>query len=188
MVRLLVDEARLNVEGESERVALTMRWAGGHETTTTLTRPVAKLSQLSYHDDLVRRAEQLQRDGKSLQQMADTLNAEGWRPAKAREAFSRSMVRGLLPPNHTMSPSAGLEEKLELGANEWTMQALAARLHMPRVTLYCWVKRGWVQARWVPTPPPVGVWLIWADDKELERLAARRRPSRQRWPRHPQAA
>jgi hypothetical protein len=188
VVRQLVDEARLNVEGDSERVTLTMRWAGGHETTTTLTRPVAKLSQLSYHDDLVRRAEQLQHDGKSLQQMADTLNAEGWRPAKQRETFSRSMVRGLLPSTHTRSPSAGLEQKLELAANEWTMQALAARLHMPRATLYCWVKHGWVRARWVPTPGPVGVWLLWADDKELERLAARRGPSRKRWPRQPEAA
>jgi hypothetical protein len=154
VVRQLVDEARLHVEGDSERVTLTLRWAGGHETTTTLTRPVAKLSQLSYHDDLVRRAEQLQHDGKSLQQMADTLNAEGWRPAKTREAFSRSMVRGLLPSNHTMSPSVGLEEKLELAANEWTMQALAAaascrasRWH------YCWVKRGWVRALGATTPP-----------------------------------
>lgn len=183
VVRQLVDEARLDVEGESERVTLTVCWAGGHETTTTLTRPVAKLSQLSYHDDLVRRAEQLQRDGKSLQQMTDTLNAEGWRPAKQRETFSRSMVRGLLPSNPTTSPPAPIEEKLELAANEWTMRALAARLHMPRVTLNCWVKRGWVRARWVPTPPPVGAWLIWADDEELVRLAARRGASRKRWAR-----
>ncbi|XYH93881.1 recombinase family protein [Sorangium sp. So ce1128] len=36
VVRQLLEEARLSMEGESERVELTVRWAGGHETTTTL--------------------------------------------------------------------------------------------------------------------------------------------------------
>jgi len=188
VVRQLLDEARVTVEGESERVELTLRWAGGHETTTTLTRPVAKLSQLSYHDDLMRRAAQLQRDGESLQQIADSLNAEGWRPAKQCETFSRSMAKGLLPSRGTTPPQRSIMERVKLKANEWTMQALAVRLHMPRVTLHCWRKRGWIRARWVPIPRPVGAWIIWADDEELERLAARRRPSRKRWPRRPQAA
>ena len=99
IVRQLLDEARVTVEGESERVERTLRWAGGHESTTTVTRPVAKLSQLSYHNDLRRRAAQLQGDGESLQQIANALNAEGWRPAKQCETFSRSMVRGLLLSN-----------------------------------------------------------------------------------------
>jgi hypothetical protein len=184
VVRQLLDEVRVSVEGESERVALTLRWAGGHETTTTLTRPVAKLSQLSYHDDLVRRAAQWQREGKSLQRIADALNAEGWRPAKRCATFSRTMVRTLLSSNRTKPPASSIPTKLE--ANEWTLPALAARLRMPRVTLYCWVKRGRVRARRVPSPPPFGAWLIWADEKEIERLAARRGASRKRWPRGPQ--
>ena len=188
VVRQLLDEARVTIEGESERVELTLRWAGGHETTTTLTRPVFKLSRLSYHDDLRRRAAQLQGDGKSLQQIADALNAEGWHPAKRCETFSRAMVRDLLPSRSTTPPQRSSMERVELGANEWTMQALAARLHMPRVTLAYWLKRGWVRARRVPIPRPLGAWILWADDEELDRLAARRSRSRKRWPRRPQAA
>jgi DNA invertase Pin-like site-specific DNA recombinase len=186
VVRQLLDEARVTVEGESERVALTLRWAGGHETTTTLTRPVARLSQLSYYDDLVQRAAQLQREGKSLRQITDALNAEEWPPAKRCSTFSTSMVRALLPSKGTSPPPRTIPQKLE--ANEWTVPALAARLHMPRITLYCWVKRGWARARKVPTPRPLGAWLIWADAEELDRLAARRGPSRKRWPRQPPAA
>lgn len=187
VVRQLLDEARLTVVGQSERVELTLRWAGGHETTTTLTRPVGKLSQLSYYDDLVRRAEQLQCEGKQLQQVAEVLNAEGWRPAKRRATFTASMVRSLLASKgaerSTYTPRP-LPEELE--ANEWTLPALADRLSMSRITLYSWVFRHWVQARKVQSSRPPGVWIVWADERELERLTALRTAPRTRWARRPQ--
>jgi hypothetical protein len=189
VIRQLLDEARLTVVGESERVEMTLRWAGGHETTTTLTRPVARLSQLSYYDDLVRRAQQLQGEGKPLQQVADALNAEGWRPAKRRDTFNASMVSSLLASmvaDRTTPPPSSLPAQLEV--NEWTLPALAARLRMSRMTLYSWVQRGWVRARKVPCPHPPGIWIAWADAKELERLAALRTAPRTRWARKPHTA
>jgi DNA invertase Pin-like site-specific DNA recombinase len=186
IVRQLVEEARLTVQGESERVELTLRWAGGHETTTTLARPVGKLSQLSYYDDLVRRAEQLRREGKLLRQVADALNAEGWRPAKRRATFTAAMVASLVVTKRTerSSPaSRPIPEKLE--ANEWTLPALADELGMSRMTLHSWVRRGWVQARKVPSSRPHGVWILRADEKERERLAALRHAPRKRWARTP---
>jgi DNA invertase Pin-like site-specific DNA recombinase len=189
VVRQLLEEARLTVVGESERVEMTLRWAGGHETTTTLTRPVSKLSQLSYYDDLVRRVTQLRGEGKLWPQVADTLNAEGWRPAKRRATFTPAMVQSLLA-------SKGAERGLQsprplperLAANEWTLPALADRLGMSRITLHSWVRRGWVRARKVPSSRPPGVWILWADDKELERLAALRTAPHTRWSRRPQPA
>jgi DNA invertase Pin-like site-specific DNA recombinase len=189
VVRQLLEEAQLTVLGESERVELTLRWAGGHQTTTTLTRPVAKLSQLSYYDDLLRRAQQLRREGKTLQQVADALNAEGWRPAKRRDTFNAAMVSSLLAStvaDRTTPPPRPLPEPLE--SNEWTLPALAERLSMSRITLYSWVQRGWVRARQVPCPHPPGIWIVWADDKEIERLAALRTAPRTRWARRPHAA
>jgi hypothetical protein len=188
VVRQLLEEARLTVVGESEQVKMTLRWAGGYETTTTLTRPVGKLSQLSYYDDLVRSAEQLRREGKTLQQVAAALNAEGWRPAKRRETFNASMVNSLLASkkaDHGTRAPRPLPVKLE--AHEWTLPALADQLGMSRITLYSWVQRGWVQARKVPSEHPTGIWIIRADEKELERLAARRTAPRTRWARGPQA-
>jgi AraC-like DNA-binding protein len=186
VVRQLLDEARLTVVGESEQVQMTLRWAGGHETTTTLTRPVAKLSQLSYYDDLLRRAQQLRREGKTLQEVADVLNAEQWRPAKRRETFNASMVDSLLASKDggRRAPSPPPEK---LRAHEWTLSALADQLGMSRITLHSWVQRGKVQARKVPSHHPRGVWIIQADKKELERLAALRTEPHTRWPRRPQA-
>lgn len=184
VVRQLLEEVRLTVVGESERVEMTLRWAGGHETTTTLTRPVGKLSQLSYYDDLVRRAEQLRGEGKQLQQVADALNAEGWRPAKRRATFTAAMVTSLLASKGAeqgLQPSRPLLETLE--ANEWTLPALADRLSMSRITLHSWVRRGWVRARKGQSSGPPGRWILWADDKELERLAALRTAPHTRWAR-----
>jgi DNA invertase Pin-like site-specific DNA recombinase len=187
VVRQLLEEVRLTVAGQSEHVEMTLRWAGGHETTTTLTRPVARLSQLSYYEDLVRRAEQLRHDGGSLQQVANALNAEGWRPAKRRATFNASMVTSLLVSKggaRNKRLPKPLPEKLK--ANEWTLQALADRLSMSRITLHSWVRREWVRARKVESPRPSGTWILWADEKELERLAALRTAPRTRWARRPQ--
>jgi DNA invertase Pin-like site-specific DNA recombinase len=187
VVRQLLEEVRLTVAGQSEQVEMTLRWAGGHETTTTLTRPVARLSQLSYYEDLVRRAEQLRHDGGSLQQVADALNAEGWRPAKRRATFNASMVTSLLVSKggaRSKRLPKPLPEKLK--AHEWTLPALADRLSMSRITLHSWVRREWVRARKVGSPRPSGTWILWADEKELERLAALRTAPRTRWARRPQ--
>jgi DNA invertase Pin-like site-specific DNA recombinase len=186
VVRQLLEEVRLTVQGESERVEMTLRWAGGHETTTALTRPVARLSQLSYYDDLVQRAEHL-REGKTLQQVADALNADGWRPAKRRATFNASMVTSLLASKRAdggTPPPQPPPEKLK--PNEWTLAALADRLGMSRITLHSWIGRGWVRARKVPSPRPSGLWILWADKNEIERLAALRTAPRTRWARGPQ--
>jgi DNA invertase Pin-like site-specific DNA recombinase len=182
VVRQLLEEARVNVVGKSEQVELTLRWAGGHETTTTLTRPVFKLSHLSYYDDLLRRAQHLRREHKTMQQVADALNAEGWRPAAPRDTFNAQMINGLLKskePGRRAHPPSPPPEKLD--AHEWTLPALAKRLGRSRLTLYGWVKRGWVQARKAEAARPQGVWIIRADEAELARLAALR-PAQQ-WPR-----
>lgn len=182
VVRQLLEEARVKVVGDSEQVELTLRWAGGHETATTLTRPVAKLTQLSYYEDLVRRAEHLRREGKTIPQVADTLNAEGWRSAM-RGTFNPTMVASLLAPKDTAHGTRVPDPPEKLEVNEWTLPALADRLGMSRFTLYSWAQRGWVQARKLPSAHPFGVWIICADDKELARLAALRRDPQ--WPRRP---
>jgi hypothetical protein len=184
VARQLLEEARVKVVGVSEQVELTLRWAGGHETTTTLARPVAQFSQLSYYDDLLRRAENLRRDGKTLQQVADTLNAEGWHPATRSATFSMSMVDRLLAskePDHGTHPPSPPPANLE--ANEWTLPALADQLGMSRHTLADWAQHGRVQARKVPSAWPQGVWLIRADADELARLAMLRKAPL--WPRKP---
>ena len=169
--------------GRRERTGRADAALGGRaRTTTTLTRPVTKLSQLSYYDDLLRRAEHLRREHRTLQQVADTLNAEGWHPARRCETFNAQMVNRLLTPRSRpqYAPPSPLLEKLD--ANEWTLPALAKRLGRSRLTLYGWVRRGFVQARKAKTDQPARGLDHPRGRGGAARLALHPAP---RWPRRP---
>lgn len=183
IVRQLVEEVRVTVDGESERVAMTVTWVGGHRTDAAIVRPVGKLSQLSYYAELVSRARALRREGDTHARIAEVLNAEGWRPAKRRATFNASMVSSLLEPGvaATTPPEPALTVRAQRGDNEWTMTALAHALNMPSITLYTWLRKGWAKGRKVPSENPFGQWLLWADDEELARLRALRTAPHTRW-------
>lgn len=184
VARQLIDDVSVTIEGESERVAVTITWVGGHRTETRVARPVGKLSQLSYHADLVARARALRSDGRTYGQIAATLNAEGWRPAKRRDTFNASMVSSLFESADDESTRVARHDvEDERGENEWTLPSLAHELGMHAVTLHSWVRKGWVRGRKVSSVNPAGVWLLWADADELTRLRARQSAARTRWPR-----
>jgi hypothetical protein len=175
VVRHLVEQVVITLEGRSERVALDIHWAGGHRTSFMVIRPVARQECLSYYPELVRRIAALRNDGQSVSGIAQILTEEGWRPARGGDHFPASTVERLLtrravrhlldqPPSTVEIPKA---------ANEWTTDELVDALDMPRVTLYGWINKGVVKARRTPSRPQ-SVWLIWADAAELERLRALR--------------
>lgn len=55
----------------------------------------------------------------------------------------------------------------KLGEDEWWLQELAQKIGMPSVTLYHWVRRGWVRAHQREEDRR---WVVWADERELKRL------------------
>jgi hypothetical protein len=70
------------------------------------------------NDDLLRRAEHLRREHRTLQEVVDTLNAEGWHPATRLQTFDAEMVNRLLTPpkpdHGTHTPSPPPEKLVEL--------------------------------------------------------------------------
>ena len=157
-------------------------------------RPVARLTQLSYYTHLCARLRALAGAGLSAATIAARLNAAGVRPPKRRERFGEQGVRDLLQrlgvgphaiAGATSAPrGAGL---VALGKYEWSLSDLARAVDMPRVTLFTWIRRGWVRARQQETPnAPQRRWILWADEVEVGRLRARhQRPAgeeaRRRW-------
>jgi DNA invertase Pin-like site-specific DNA recombinase len=172
IVRQLIERIELRVQGESERAEVLVHWVGGHRTARAFVRPVARNDQLSYYRSLVARICELRDDGLTSEQMAERLNAEGWRPAKRRATFNAAMVRTILSRNGlTVRRSKRAGPRLR--PNEWIIRELAAELGMPTISLYSWVKRGWVRARRVEHHPR-RPWVIFADAQELARLRALR--------------
>lgn len=58
---------------------------------------------------------------------------------------------------------------IPLGADEWTLKALANELNMPEPTLYAWIKKGHVRARQIEVNTR-SFWIITANHYELEQL------------------
>src|SRR4051794_39279918 len=96
LLRALVEQVRVTVLGASEQVDVEIVWAGGHRTRTRIVRPVAKLTQLSYYPQLAARTRELVDGGHSLAQIAERLNAEGFRPPKRIPVFTPNAVTDLL--------------------------------------------------------------------------------------------
>lgn len=167
IIRQLVEQVVVTVQGESELVDVQLHWVGGHATGATLVRPVARLDQLSYYPQLLQRVAALHAEHETITAIANRLNAEGWRPAKRRSTFNESMVQTLLVAQGLRSPRRCNRDKIEdRGANEWTIAELAHQLSIPQPTLFSWLRRGWLQGRRADQTAH-RMWLIQADEAEL---------------------
>jgi len=115
--------------------------------------------------------------------IAQTLNEEGWRPAKRRKTFNREMLRNLLiRQGLRRSEKKGLSAGIAKRSSEWTLGELAEKLGMPHVSLYSWIMKGKLKARRVEKSGR-GILLIDADEAEIARLQSLRN-QRRTWSRH----
>ena len=181
VARLLLEQVTVAVEGNTDRVDVELRWAGGFVSRHTLCRPVQTYEQLSNYDELVHRIDALRTERKTLSEIAAALNDEGFHPPKRSPRFTkailscflreRSVRTGVLPRSMT--------NEIHLQANEWWLADLAAKLSMPIATLHRWQRVGWVTSRKVTAAS--GRWAIYADADELFRLR-RLRDSSRGWP------
>jgi hypothetical protein len=184
LLRILIQDITVNVAGDSEIVDVTITWAGGQQTTGQAVRPVGRLEQLSYFPALLARVSELAEAGRNSRQIADTLNAEGFRPPKRTSRFTGGQVRALLTQRGIRGQQKGRPAALtSLPPGQWSVPGLAAELSMPVPTVYTWIYRGWITARRAPGSQ---CWIITADDQQMRELRERRaRPPgyyvRRRW-------
>jgi hypothetical protein len=170
LVRLLIEQIEVTVQGQSEQVQLAITWSGGYISRHAFVRSVNSYAQLADYPRLGARIEELRAQGRSMAEVADALNAEGFRPPRRVTRFSGGMVAGLLARKYAQ---AGQSLARSLRKGEWLLADLARHLGMPATTVHHWRKAGWVQARKLPTPD--GQWAIWASGAERRRLARLRR-------------
>ena len=184
LLRILIEDITATVAGDSELVDVTITWAGGHQIAGQAVRPVARLDQLSYYPALLARVTELAAAGRNNRQIADALNAEGFRPPKRTSRFNEGQVGTMIAQRGIRGRPKGRPAVLtSLGPGEWPVPGLAAELGMPTVTIYNWIYRGWITARHAPGTRN---WIITAGDEQIRQLRERRaRPpgyyNRARW-------
>lgn len=181
IARLLLEQVTVTVEGNTDRVEVELRWAGGFTSRHTLTRPVQTYQQLSNYDELVARIESLRAERKTLAQIAAVLNTEGFHPPKRASRFTQGILSRFLREQSVRAGTRLCDERGEqhLNKDEWWLADLAAELAMPIATLHRWQRVGWVHSRKVMAMR--GRWAIYADADELHRLR-RLRDSPRGWP------
>ena len=181
IARLLLEQVTVTVEGNTDQVDVELRWAGGFVSRHTSSRPVQTYEQLSNYDELVARIDALRAAGKTLAEVAATLNAEDFHPPKRTRQFTKDMLACFLRERGIRSGALprSVTDEGHLEADEWWLADLAAKLAMPIATLHRWQRVGWLTSRKVTEAG--GRWAIYADADELTRLR-RLRQSPRGWP------
>jgi DNA invertase Pin-like site-specific DNA recombinase len=181
IARLLLEQVTVTVEGNTDRVDVELRWAGGFVSRHTLSRPVQTYEQLSNYEELVARIDGLRVERKTLSEVAATLNAEGFRPPKRSRRFTPGILSRFLRERGVRSGSLprSVTDEQHLRAHEWWLADLAAKLSMPIATLHRWQRVSWIASRKVTAAG--GRWAIYADADEILRLR-RLRDAPRGWP------
>jgi DNA invertase Pin-like site-specific DNA recombinase len=181
IARLLLEQVAVTVEGNTDRVDVELRWAGGFVSRHTLSRPVQTYEQLSNYDELKTRIDTLRGEHKTLADVAAKLNAEGYHPPKRSRQFTPAILsRFLRERGVRIGPlPRSVTDNGHLEADEWWLADLAAKLAMPIATLHRWQRVGWVASRKVTEAG--GRWAIYGDADELVRLH-RLRDAPRGWP------
>src|SRR5207253_9912158 len=110
---------------------------------------------------LVSRLQELCSERLSASDMADRLNAEGFRPPKRTDHFTRSMVQRLtLQLGLLRRRPHGSKDGL--GKDEYRPAGLAKKLGVKRDTVRRWMRVGWLNLR----KDDDGHAVIWADADE----------------------
>jgi DNA invertase Pin-like site-specific DNA recombinase len=165
IARLLIHQVAVSVDKASERVDVELHWVGGLSEWHTLSRPVKRYDLQADYPRLIARLRAWCAAGLSAAGIAERLNAEGFRPPKRAERFTRGMVQRL-------SWHLGLARREPpgslsgLGRDEYRPGGLARRLEISRDTVRRWLRAGWLTSH----RDAAGHHVIWADASELRRL------------------
>jgi len=172
IIRLVVERVEVHVRAGTECGELVISWRGGVATRHEIIRPVSRYESLGGYEQLMNRIIALRQEGQTIKQIAAQLNAEGYRTPRSRKGYTSTSVRKLLSRS---ALTRGRIAMRQLDRHEWWLPDLARELQMSANKLRDWALRGWVRSRQVA---PRGLWVVWADGRERQRLRKLRAASK----------
>jgi hypothetical protein len=148
IIRCLIDRVVVHVRDDSEYVDATIYWSGGYTSQHEFIRSVNSYTTLRDFKALMSRVTELRQQGRTSEEIACCLNAEGFRPPKQGEGFNGRIVDHLLKRAGLIGRERSHDELL--GENEWWLTDLARKLQMCHEKLRSWAIRGWTHSRQTP--------------------------------------
>ncbi|MCA9211783.1 MAG: recombinase family protein [Planctomycetales bacterium] len=161
LVRVLIERIIVEVIDGTERLAVTVKWAGGYTSQHETRRTVSTIDELEDSEAQLKRTQQLYNTGCPRETIIDRLNAEGFHPAR-KEQFTKTSINALF---------LVLRQRGMIGARPnvakpfWRSKDLSSNLGIEPSTLTGWRRRGWVQAKKLGRR-----WIYWANESDLSRL------------------
>jgi DNA-binding transcriptional MerR regulator len=171
ITRLLVERVAVQVRPDNEYVHAIIHWHGGYTTEHEIVRPVPRYELQRDHEQVRDRIVQWRHEGLTAAQIAQRLNAEGIRTPRLGSYSASLVTRFIATRGLNCEPIADEQ----LGANEWQLPDLARELRIPQSKLRHWTRHGWVQSR---KTAGKGLWILWANSRELKRLRRLRAQSK----------
>jgi hypothetical protein len=163
IARLMLQRVQVHVHNNSDRVGVTLHWSGGFESCYEIIRTVTRFDQMESYQELIDRALALALAGKSTEEISRILAAEGYHAPRTGGGISADMVQKLFG-----EPSCRSQlDNPQLQPGYWRSSDLAKKLGLPEKRLKAWVTMGRAKAI---QRPHGRTWVIFADDRELDRL------------------
>ena len=167
VVRQLIGRVTLSRRGNTEQIDVVVHWRGAGETPHVAVQGTHHYEQLAGVERLRDRVRTLQGSGQTAEEVAATVNAEGYRPPRG-PGFNANRVRQLFVKwRMTDTPSGSGVGGLP-GAEEWWLPDLARELGVEPTVVHQWRWYGWLHARQLPGK--AGRAIVWADRPEVRRL------------------
>jgi hypothetical protein len=161
LVRSLIERIVVGVINGTERLAVTVHWAGGYTSEHETRRTVSTFDELEDAETLFKRTQQLYNSGCPRAELIERLNNEGFRPAR-KSRFTKTSINALLL---VLRRRGMIGARPEVAKPFWRSKELSAELEIQPNTLTAWRRRGWVQAKKLGSR-----WIYWANDVDLPRL------------------
>jgi hypothetical protein len=174
IVRSVIDEITVAVQGVSELLDVTIGWAGGLTTTAVIRRPVQHTENLSYYPRLAARVLELADAGLHPAAIAAQVTADGFLPNRGTGPIRWRLVDQILrrfghPISYRRDPLPTHPDEAP-GEHEWFLPQLAAELGVTTGTVRGWLRKGTVAGRQESRAPHR--WILRADADELATLRA----------------
>ncbi len=168
ILRQVVEQVMVDVQGSSERVEVRIKWIGGGHTEGIVIRPVGKLIELSAYPQICQLVQELTEAGWATTAIAQALSDAGYCSAHGTSRIGVQTIREVQRQLAVRAPRPRVRSRDGLLPNEWWPAELVRLLEIPRASLFHWIRHGLVRARQLDEP--LHRWVVWADEAEQERL------------------